>query len=473
MKILFAASEALPFIKVGGLGDVMGALPKELVKKGVDARVVIPMYSVMSQEMRDQCKFEKFFYFSLGWRSCYCGIFSAQANGVTYYLIDNEQYFKRGGTYGEFDDAERFAYFSKAVLEILPHIDFFPDIIHANDWHTALVPVYLDTQYRSLPGYGSIKTVFSIHNIEFQGKYGLDTLGSVFALPPDWESVVEHDGCLNLMKGAIERANAVNTVSETYANEILDPYFSFGLDTILRPRRYKLSGIVNGIDVKAFDPATDPAIAVNYDIDTRADKVENKLALQKELGLAVDPDIPMIGMVGRLTSQKGIDLMYPIMEELMKHEVQLVVLGTGYAEIEDFMRFCDAAYHDKMRAMITFSSSMAQKIYSGADLFLMPSKSEPCGLAQLISMRYGTIPVVHAVGGLKDTVVPYNPAEGTGNGVNFQSYNAWDMYDAIMRGIAIWSDPEERDQIMLNGMSGDYSWDVSADKYLKLYESVL
>ena len=275
------------------------------------------------------------------------------------------------------------------------------------------------------------------------------------------------------MKGAIERANAVNTVSETYANEILDPYFSFGLDTILRPRRYKLSGIVNGIDVKAFDPATDPAIAVNYDIDTRADKVENKLALQKELGLAVDPDIPMIGMVGRLTSQKGIDLMYPIMEELMKHEVQLVVLGTGYAEIEDFMRFCDAAYHDKMRAMITFSSSMAQKIYSGADLFLMPSKSEPCGLAQLISMRYGTIPDVHAVGGLKDTVDTYNPAEGTGNGVNFQSYNAWHMYDAIMRGIAIWSDPEERDQIMLNGMSGDYSWDVSADKYLKLYESVL
>ena len=473
MKILFAAAEASPFIKVGGLGDVAGALPKALVEKGHDVRVVLPLYSSIKWEMREKCQYIKYFYFMHGWRNCYCGIFEANIDGVIYYLVDNEYYFKRRAPYGEFDDGERFAFFSRAALEILPQVDFFPDIIHCNDWHTAAVPVYLDAQYRWRDGYEYIRTVFSIHNIEFQGKYGLDTLGSVFALPPDWESVVEHDGCLNLMKGAIERANAVNTVSETYANEILDPYFSFGLDTILRPRRYKLSGIVNGIDVKAFDPATDPAIAVNYDIDTRADKVENKLALQKELGLAVDPDIPMIGMVGRLTSQKGIDLMYPIMEELMKHEVQLVVLGTGYAEIEDFMRFCDAAYHDKMRAMITFSSSMAQKIYSGADLFLMPSKSEPCGLAQLISMRYGTIPVVHAVGGLKDTVVPYNPAEGTGNGVNFQSYNAWDMYDAIMRGIAIWSDPEERDQIMLNGMSGDYSWDVSADKYLKLYESVL
>ena len=473
MKILFAAAEASPFIKVGGLGDVAGALPKALVEKGHDVRVVLPLYSSIKWEMREKCQYIKYFYFMHGWRNCYCGIFEANIDGVIYYLVDNEYYFKRRAPYGEFDDGERFAFFSRAVLEILPQVDFFPDIIHCNDWHTAAVPVYLDAQYRWRDGYEYIRTVFSIHNIEFQGKYGLDTLGSVFALPPDWESVVEHDGCLNLMKGAIERANAVNTVSETYANEILDPYFSFGLDTILRPRRYKLSGIVNGIDVKKFDPATDPDLAVNYSLETRADKVENKLALQKELGLAVDPDIPMIGMVGRLTSQKGIDLMYPIMEELMKHEVQLVVLGTGYAEIEDFMRFCDAAYHDKMRAMITFSASMAQKIYGGADLFLMPSKSEPCGLAQLISMRYGTIPVVHAVGGLKDTVVPYNPAEGTGNGVNFQSYNSWDMYDAIMRAIAIWSDPDERDQIMVNGMSGDYSWDVSADKYIKLYESVL
>ena len=473
MKILFAAAEASPFIKVGGLGDVAGALPKALVEKGHDVRVVLPLYSSIKWEMREKCQYLKYFYFMHGWRNCYCGIFEANIDGVVYYLIDNEYYFKRRAPYGEFDDGERFAFFSRAVLEILPQVDFIPDIIHCNDWHTAAVPVYLDAQYRWREGYEYIRTIFSIHNIEFQGKYGLDTLGSVFALPPDWESVVEHDGCLNLMKGAIERANAVNTVSETYANEILDPYLSFGLDSILRPRRYKLSGIVNGIDVKAFDPATDPAIAVNYDIKTRADKVENKLALQQELGLRVDPDVPMIGMVGRLTPQKGIDLMYPVMEELMKQDVQLVVLGTGYAEIEDFMRFCDAVYHDKMRAMITFSASMAQKIYSGADLFLMPSKSEPCGLAQMISMRYGTIPVVHAVGGLKDTIIPFNPMEGTGNGVNFQSYNAWDMYDAIMRAVEIWRDPDQRDQIMVNGMSGDYSWDVSADKYLKLYQSVL
>ena len=472
MKILFAAAEALPFIKVGGLGDVAGALPKALVQKGHDVRVVLPLYSSMKPAMREKCKYLKYFYFLHGWRNCYCGIFEAEVDGVTYYLIDNEYYFKRKAPYGEFDDGERFAFFSRAVLEILPQVGFFPDIIHANDWHTAAVPIYLDSQYRGREGYEYIKTVFSIHNIEFQGKYGLDTLTNVFALAPDWVSVVEHDGCLNLMKGAIERANAVNTVSESYANEILDPYFSFGLDSILRPRRYKLSGIVNGIDMDTFNPATDPAIAVNYSLETREDKVKNKLALQKELGLPEDPDIPMIGMVGRLTSQKGIDLMYPVMEELMKQNVQLVVLGTGYPEIEDFMRFCDAAYHDKMRAMITFSASMAQKIYAGADMFLMPSKSEPCGLAQLISMRYGTMPIVHAVGGLKDTVIPFNPETGIGNGVNFQSYNAWDMYNAIERALGLWENPDTRDQIMVNGMSGDYSWDVSADKYLHLYQSI-
>ena len=472
MKILFAAAEALPFIKVGGLGDVAGALPKALVAKGHDVRVVLPLYSSIRQEMRDKCRYLKYFYFMHGWRNSYCGIFEAEVDGVIYYLIDNEYYFRRRAPYGEFDDGERFAYFSRAVLEILPQVDFFPDIIHANDWHTAAVPIYLDCQYRWREGYEYIRTVFSIHNIEFQGKYGLDTMGTVFALPPDWVSVIEHDGCLNLMKGVIERANAVTTVSESYANEILDPYFSFGLDSILRPRRYKLSGIVNGIDVDTFNPATDPMIPVHYDTNTREKKMGNKLALQKELGLRVDGNVPMIGMVGRLTSQKGIDLMYPIMEELMKKDIQLVVLGTGYPEIEDFMRFCDAAYHDKMRSMITFSSSMAQKIYAGADLFLMPSKSEPCGLAQLISMRYGTIPVVHAVGGLKDTVIPYNPETGTGTGVNFQSYNSWDMYNAIERALDIWYNKESRDRIMFNGMSGDYSWDVSAEKYIRLYESI-
>ncbi|HIQ59737.1 MAG TPA: glycogen synthase GlgA [Candidatus Merdivicinus intestinavium] len=472
MKILFAASEALPFIKVGGLGDVMGALPKELVKKGIDARVVIPMYSVMAQKMRDMCKFEKFFYFSLGWRSCYCGIFSAQADGVTYYLIDNEQYFKRGGTYGEFDDAERFAFFSKAVLEILPQIDFFPDIIHANDWHTALVPVYLDTQYRSIPGYGSIKTVFSIHNIEFQGKYDMSILESVFGIYPSQRSLLEFDGCINLMKGAIECSNIVTTVSRTYAEEILDPYFSFGLHPILEARKYKLHGIVNGIDTELFNPETDANIKTNYSVKTRGSKRFDKKALQQEVGLPELPNVPVLGLVTRLTPQKGIDLFEPILAELMEMDVQVVVLGNGYADYENYFKYCDYTYHDKFRAMIKFSAPLAQRIYAGADIFLMPSKSEPCGLAQMIAMRYGTIPVVHAVGGLKDTVIPFNPETGEGTGVTFQSFNAGDMLDAIRRAIDIWKDKEQRKAIMLNAMSGDYSWNASAEEYRELYESL-
>ena len=472
MKILFAASEALPFIKVGGLGDVMGALPKELVKKGIDARVVIPMYSVMAQKMRDMCKFEKFFYFSLGWRSCYCGIFSAQADGVTYYLIDNEQYFKRGGTYGEFDDAERFAFFSKAVLEILPQIDFFPDIIHANDWHTALVPVYLDTQYRSIPGYGSIKTVFSIHNIEFQGKYDMSILESVFGIYPSQRSLLEFDGCINLMKGAIECSNIVTTVSRTYAEEILDPYFSFGLHPILEARKYKLHGIVNGIDTELFNPETDVNIKTNYSVKTRGSKRFDKKALQQEVGLPELPNVPVLGLVTRLTPQKGIDLFEPILAELMEMDVQVVVLGNGYADYENYFKYCDYTYHDKFRAMIKFSAPLAQRIYAGADIFLMPSKSEPCGLAQMIAMRYGTIPVVHAVGGLKDTVIPFNPETGEGTGVTFQSFNAGDMLDAIRRAIDIWKDKEQRKAIMLNAMSGDYSWNASAEEYRELYESL-
>ena len=472
MKILFAASEALPFIKVGGLGDVMGALPKELVKKGIDARVVIPMYSTMSQAMRDRCTFEKFFYFSLGWRSCYCGIFTAEADGVTYYLIDNEQYFKRGGTYGEFDDAERFAFFSKAVLEILPQIGFFPDIIHANDWQTALIPVYLDTQFRQVPGYESIKTVFSIHNIEFQGKYGMDILESIFGIQPSQRSLVEFDGCINLMKGAIECANIVTTVSRTYAKEILNPYFSFGLHPILEARQYKIHGIVNGIDTDVFNPETDPHIKTNYSIKTRGSKRFDKKALQQEVGLPEVSDVPVLGLVTRLTPQKGIDLFEPIMAELMEMDVQVVVLGNGYADYENYFKYCDYTYHDKFRAIIKFSAPLAQRIYAGADIFLMPSKSEPCGLAQMIAMRYGTIPVVHAVGGLKDTVTPFDAETGKGNGVNFQSFNATDMLDAIKRAIAIWKDKEQRKTIMSNAMSGDYSWKASAEEYCKLYEAL-
>lgn len=472
MKILFAASEALPFIKVGGLGDVAGALPKALVKKGHDVRVVLPYYATIKPELREKCRYLKYFYFYLGWRNCYCGIFEAEVDGVIYYLIDNEYYFKRAAPYGEFDDAERFAFFSKAALEILPQVDFFPDIIHANDWHSSLIPVYLNTQFRWREGFEYIKTVFSIHNIEFQGKYGMEILGPVLGLGDDCRALLEMDGCLNMMKGAIECSNAVTTVSRTYAGEIMDPYFSFGLDPILSARRWKLSGIVNGIDVDTFNPATDPAIAAHYCADKPEDKVLNKRALQQELGLEVNDQIPMVGMVGRLTDQKGLTLFYPIMEELMKENIQMVVLGTGYADLENFMRFCDAAYHDKFRAMITFSASMAQKIYASSDLFLMPSKSEPCGLAQMIAMRYGAIPVVHAVGGLRDTVIPFNHLDGSGNGVTFQSFNAGDLLGAIKRAIAIWWDEDQRRQIIHNGMTGDYSWDVSADEYIRIYQSI-
>lgn len=473
MKILFAASEALPFIKVGGLGDVAGALPKALVQKGHDVRVVIPLYSSMKQEMRDQCQYMKHFYFNFGWRSSYCGVFTALVDGVTYYLIDNEQYFKRPAPYGEYDDAERFAYFSKAVLEILPQVGFFPDVIHANDWHTALVSVYLDTQYRLIEGYGNIKTVFSIHNIEFQGKYGMEILESVLGIYKGQANLLEHDGCINLMKGAIECSNAVTTVSRSYAQEILSPYFSFGLDPILRARQYKLSGIVNGIDTDLFDPATDVHIHTNYTANTPDNKRFNKRELQREMGLPERNDIPMIGMVTRLTPQKGVDLLEQVMDKLMECDIQLIVLGTGYPDYENFMRYCEYAHHDKVRSCIMFSSSLAQKIYAGADLFLMPSRSEPCGLAQMIALRYGTIPIVHTVGGLKDTVHPFEAGSGTGNGVTFQSFNAYDMLDAIYRSMTIWYDKDQLKTILRNGMTGDYSWNASADEYIRIYESIL
>ena len=473
MKILFAAREALPFVKVGGLGDVAGALPKELVKKGHDVRVVIPLYSSIKPELKESISYTKNFYFTFGWRNSYCGIFTAVVDGVTYYLIDNEQYFKRPYPYGEFDDGERFAYFSKAVLEIIPQIDFYPDIIHANDWHTALVSVYLDTQYRLIDGYKNIKTVFSIHNIEFQGKYGIDILENVFGIYKGQASLLEHDGCLNLMKGAVECSNAVTTVSKSYANEILNPYFSYGLDPILKERQYKISGIVNGIDMDLFNPATDKNIHTNYTAKTPSNKRFNKRDLQRELGLPERKDIPLIGMVTRLTPQKGVDLLEQVIDKLMESDVQIVVLGTGYADYENFFRYCEYKYPDKVRSCIMFSSALAQKIYAGADIFLMPSRTEPCGLAQMIALRYGTIPVVHAVGGLRDTVIPFEAAEGTGNGVTFQSFNAYDMLDAIYRSMTIWYDENQRKSILHNAMTGDYSWNNSADEYIKIYESIL
>ncbi len=472
MKILYAAAEASPFIKVGGLGDVMGGLPLELCRMGHDARVVIPLYSQIKDELKNEMEFIASIGVPLGWRMSYCGIFKCEKNGVTYYFVDNEQYFKRNSVYGEFDDAERFAFFSKAVLEILPVVDFFPDIINANDWHTALTPLYINAFYRNIPSYRDIKTVLSIHNIEFQGKYDPLILGHVLGLDVTYRDIFMYDDCLNILKAGIESANIITTVSKNYAEEILNPYFSHGLHNILEPRKYKLRGIVNGIDTDVFNPKTDEKIYHKYDYKSIRFKTNNKTEFQKEMALPVDAKKPLIGMVTRLTDQKGIDLVRDVMHEITKLDVQLVVLGTGYPQYEDMLRYWENECHDKVRGIIAFSNELASKIYAASDLFLMPSKSEPCGLAQMIAMRYGTVPIVHTVGGLGETVEAYNPVEKTGNGITFQSYNALDMLDAINRALSIYHNKEQWRYIRKNAMHTDFSWEQSAKEYISIYEEI-
>ena len=472
MKILFAASEAMPFIKIGGLGDVMGALPKTLVKKGIDARVILPLYSAINGEKRNNMTFLKSFGVKNSWRENHCGVFTAQSEGVTYYFIDNEQYFKRANVYGEYDDGERFAFFSRAVLDTLPHIDFFPDILHVNDWHTALVPVYLNVFYRGDERYRNIRTVLSIHNIEFQGKYDPIILGSIFGMDVPVRSLLMYDGCLNLLKGGIECADAVTTVSRTYAEEILYPGHSYGLHHILNQRRGKLRGIVNGIDTDLFNPETDKHVTGHYSASNIRGKATAKRNLQKDMALDVRSDVPIIGMVTRLTPQKGLDLIAEVMNRIVDMDVQFVLLGTGYNEYESLMHGWEFARHDKVRSIIAFSNEMASKIYAGADMFLMPSLSEPCGLSQMIAMRYGTIPIVHTVGGLKDTVQPFNPETKEGTGVTFQSYNAYDMLDAIYRAAGLYHDKTLWRKLVKNAMTQDFGWDKSADEYIDLYNSL-
>lgn len=470
-KVLFVASEAAPFIKSGGLGDVAGALPKALCAAGVDCRVILPLYSQIPDNLRSQMTYINHIYIKNAWRDQYCGVFRAEAEGVTYYLIDNEFYFKRYGIYGEADDGERFAFFSRAVLEILPIIDYYPDVMHCNDWQTALIPVLLDHEFRSRAGYGNIKTVFTIHNIEFQGKYDPYILGNVFGMSEDKKPILFYGDCLNLMKGAIECATAVTTVSQSYADEILDPYFSYGLHHILAARKYKLSGILNGIDTDKFDPATDPALACNYNFKNRGQKFRNKRALQQQLGLP-QSDKPLIGMISRLTMQKGLDLVRQEFDNIMREDVQFVLLGTGDYEYEEFFRQMQLRYSENVRTMINFDAKLAQQIYAGCDLFLMPSKFEPCGLAQMIAMRYGTLPIVNAVGGLRDTVIPYNPETGEGRGITFCSYNSGDMMGAIRRAVELYRNKDQYSKAKANAMRGDYSWQASAAKYIALYENI-
>ena len=472
MKVCFIAAEADPFVKVGGLGDVIGSLPKALRQLGVDARVVLPLYSSIDRE-RFGLKYKAYQFVDLGWRHSYCGIFETEVDGVPCYFIDNEQYFNRDSIYGQIDDGERFAFFSKAALEILPALDFKPDVVNVNDWHTALSVIYLDVlKSREAEFYKDMKSVLSIHNIEFQGKFNPYEMGNLFGLENKYFDALIYNGDVNLMKGAIQLADRVNTVSETYAREILDPYFSYGLDKILNVEQGKLRGILNGIDVDKFNPKTDPMIPVNYDLKTFEDKVQNKLAFQKEMDLEVNADIPLIGMVTRLTHQKGIDLILQASEDILRTGAQLVILGTGDAHYESALRSLEHYRHDRVRSILLFSNEMSAKIYAASDLFLMPSKTEPCGLSQLISMRYGTVPVVHRVGGLRDTVIPFTGVEG--NGFTFESFQAGDMMDAIYRAVTcFYQSPDEWKQIIKNNLQKDVSWEQSAKKYLDLYHEVV
>ena len=471
MKVLYAASEALPFIASGGLGDVAGSLPHALRKRLIGCRVVLPMYDTIKQELKDTMKFITHISVPVAWRRQYCGIFEAKYNGVIYYLIDNQYYFKRDTIYGHYDDAERFAFFSRAVLEIIPYIDFKPDIIHCNDWQTALTPVYYSAMYANSPGYENIKTIFTIHNIQYQGVYGKELLEDVLGIPADKASLLEYDGCINFMKGAIECADKVTTVSPSYADEILDPWYSHGLDSILNERRYKLSGILNGIDTVGYNPATDKCIKANFSADDISGKKIDKEELQKEMGLPVKPGVPVIGMVTRLVSHKGLDLVKGILDELLAtSEMQLVVLGSGDYEYESYFRWIAEKYPDKVGLRIGFVPELARKIYAGADMFLMPSKSEPCGLSQMVALRYGTVPIVRETGGHRDSIT--DCGDGKGNGFTFKSYNAHDMLDAIRRALTLYYNGDWN-ELVLRALNCDFSWGRSANAYIRLYKETL
>ena len=471
MKVLYATSEAYPFAMSGGLADVAGALPKALRKRLIGCRVVMPLYDCVSEELRQKMQFVTSITVPVSWRRQYCGIFEAKIDGVIFYLIDNQYYFKRNGLYGHYDDAERFAFFSRAVLEIIPYIDFVPDIIHCNDWQTALIPVYLDSMYRSADPYRNIKTVFTIHNIQYQGKYGKELIGDVLGIPSEAAHLVEYDDCVNLMKGAIECADRVTTVSPTYSNEIKDPWFAHGLDRIIRDRAFKLSGIVNGIDVEVYNPETDAHIWKNYSYKDISGKMENKRELQKMAGLPVRDDVPVIGLVSRLVTHKGLDLVKFVFEEILSYDVQVVILGSGDWEFETFFHAMTQSHGDRVSLRLGFIPDYARKVYAGSDIFLMPSKSEPCGLSQMIALRYGTIPVVRETGGLKDTVT--DSGDGEGNGFTFCSYNASDMAYAVKRAVEGFKNRDGWNILVKRAMECDNSWGKSANAYIRLYKDIL
>lgn len=475
MQIVFASAECAPFVKTGGLGDVAGSLPAALVRAGAEVIVMVPKYATIKDEYKAQMEHFADFYVSLGWRNEYCGLEKLEHDGVTYMFIDNERYFARDYPYGFFDDGERFAFFSKAITESLQHLPegFECDILHCNDWQTALAPVFLREFYQGLPLYERVKTVFSIHNVAFQGQFSDTVMEDILGVAhiPAAASQLRCDACsINYMLGALRYADAITTVSPTYANEIQTPEFGEGLDGVLRERSYALQGILNGIDVAGFDPATDKRIAANYTVEDRSGKAVCKAKLQEELGLEVRDDRPLMVMVTRLTRQKGLDLVMYALDRILAGGVQVAVLGTGDRDYEDGLRYFQDKYPGTMAARIEFDPALSQRMYAAADMFLMPSKFEPCGLSQIIAMRYGTLPIVRETGGLKDTVIPYNEFTGEGTGFSFSNFNGDEMGDAVFRAARLfWDNRDAWNQLVTQAMSQDFSWTRSADKYLDLY----
>lgn len=475
MQIVFASAECAPFVKTGGLGDVAGSLPAALVRAGAEVIVMVPKYATIKDEYKAQMEHFADFYVSLGWRNEYCGLEKLEHDGVTYMFVDNERYFARDYPYGFFDDGERFAFFSKAITESLQHLPegFECDILHCNDWQTALAPVFLREFYQGLPLYDRVKTVFSIHNVAFQGQFSDNVMEDILGVAhiPAAATQLRCDACsINYMLGALHYADAITTVSPTYASEIQTPEFGEGLDGVLRERSYALQGILNGIDVAAFDPATDKRIAANYTVDDRSGKAVCKAKLQEELGVEVRDDRPLMVMVTRLTRQKGMDLVMYALDRILSGGVQVAVLGTGDRDYEDGLRYFQDKYPGTMAARIEFDPALSQRMYAAADMFLMPSKFEPCGLSQIIAMRYGTLPIVRETGGLKDTVIPYNEITGEGTGFSFTNFNGDEMGDAVFRAARLfWDNREAWNQLVTQAMSQDFSWTRSADKYLDLY----
>ncbi len=476
MKILFAASEVAPFIKTGGLADVAGSLPNALVKAGHEVRVILPLYEGISGEWRSQMTFLKYFNVTLSWRQVYCGVFQLEYNGVTYWFVDNEYYFKRWQMYGHFDDCERFAFFSRAIIETPGQLDWAPDVIHCNDWQTALVPVYLlEDKYR-IPQLAGTKTVFTIHNIEYQGRYGDQVLEDVIGLGRNYfnEGMLAYHKDVNLMKGAIMASNFVTTVSPTYAQELRSPFYAHGLDGVINQQSDKLQGILNGIDMDLYDPAKRTDLAANFTAKTvEKGKAACKRMLQQAVGLEENPDVPIIACVSRLVGHKGFSLITDVLNQIMEMNVQMVVLGTGDWQFEEAFRNAQWQYPGRFSAQITYSAPLSNQIYAGADLFLMPSVSEPCGLSQMIAMRFGTLPIVRETGGLKDTVLPYNRFEGTGRGFTFADINAYDMLWVIREAVDLYyNDKQAWRGLQREAMTADFSWDHSAQEYIDIYQRI-